>query len=219
MKFLVNDKKIDTAEKIQLVLSYLLQLSLIMAILFFLLKENWLNAFLTSGIFILTLLPSLLRRNYKMHLPIEIDLAAILLIYTSLFLGEVNSYYQKLWWWDLLLHAGSGILLGIVGFLVLYILTREEKIHLRLSPGFSALFSGTFSLAVGVLWEIFEFCMDTLFGLNMQKSGIADTMTDLIVYTLGTFLVVGLGYWYGKKERRLINKLISAFLNRGQLVH
>src|SRR3989344_5668653 len=122
MKFLLKDKSLDKAEKIQLIISYLLQASLLVAVGFFIYNQEWLNTFLTSCIFILTLLPSLVRRNYKVHLPVEIDLVIIVLIYTSLFLGEINSYYRLLWWWDLLLHTGSGVLLGIAGFLLIYIL-------------------------------------------------------------------------------------------------
>ena len=44
----------------------------------------------------------------------------------------------------------------------------------------------TFLMAFGlgvvshVLWEIFEYAMDTLFGFNMMKSGLPDTMGDFI---------------------------------------
>ena len=36
-------------------------------------------------------------------------------------------------------------------------------------------------MTIGVIWEIFEFTMDHVFDLTMQKSGLPDTMTDLIV--------------------------------------
>lgn len=44
------------------------------------------------------------------------------------------------------------------------------------------------------MWEIFEFAMDSFFGLNLQKSGLVDTMWDLIVDTLGAGLIAWLGY-------------------------
>ena len=37
--------------------------------------------------------------------------------------------------------------------------------------------------------------MDILFGLSMQKSGVIDTMGDLIVDAIGA----GAGYWYLKR--------------------
>jgi uncharacterized membrane protein YjdF len=76
-------------------------------------------------------------------------------------------------------------------------------------PGFVAFFAFLFAVAIGALWEIFEFAMDALFGMNMQKpmlgdpSGLTDTMWDLIVDTLGALVISILGYRYvriGKNE-------------------
>ena len=53
----------------------------------------------------------------------------------------------------------------------------------------------SFAVSIGTLWEIFEFGMDILFGLSMQKSGVIDMMGDLIVDAIGA----GAGYWYLKR--------------------
>ena len=217
MHLLIRNKKLHPAEKIQLVISYILQLSLIAAIALFIYKENWLNVFLTSGIFIITLLPSILRRNYKVRLPIEVDLVVILFTYTSLFLGQINSFYNAFWWWHLLLHGSSGVLLGIAGFLLIYVFNQEEKIPLKLNRTFMAIFSFTFALAIGVLWEIFEFSMDSFFGFKMQRSSLVDTMTDLIIDTLGTIVIVLIGYWYSrKKDRLLIDRWVHSFFKKSR---
>ena len=42
---------------------------------------------------------------------------------------------------------------------------------------------------IGVIWEIFEFSLDYVIGLNMQKSGLVDTMGDLIVNSIGSLFV------------------------------
>lgn len=61
-----------------------------------------------------------------------------------------------------------------------------------------------FALGVGALWEIFEFTMDSLFGMNMQKpmlgdpSGLTDTMWDLIVDATGALVISVLGWRYLK---------------------
>src|SRR3546814_20117211 len=58
-------------------------------------------------------------------------------------------------------------------------------------PSFLAVFAFCFSQAIGARWEIFEFTMDQVFGLTMQKpmlgdpSGLTDTMWDLIVNAIG----------------------------------
>jgi uncharacterized membrane protein YjdF len=64
-----------------------------------------------------------------------------------------------------------------------------------MNPGFVALFAFVFAIALGTLWEIFEFAMDQIFGLEMQKpmfgdpSGLTDTMWDMIVNAIGAGIV------------------------------
>lgn len=217
MHLLIKDKKLDRADKIQLVISYLLQFSLVAAIIFAIYRENWLNVFAISGIFIFTLLPTIMRRNYRVRQPIEIDFVIILFSYAALFLGEIHGYYTLLWWWDILLHGSSGILLGIAGFLLVYILNKEEQVHCNMKPVFVALFSFVFAIAIGVAWEIFEFCMDNAFGLNMQKSGLVDTMTDLIVNVVGASLVSFLGFIYLNSKKFSMDKAIHRFFKHPPL--
>jgi hypothetical protein len=216
MRFLIRDKKLDIADKIQLIISYFLQLVLLVSMFFSLLQKNWMILFLTLGIFFLTFLPAIIRRTYRVYLPVEFDLVTIVFIFTSLFLGEIHAYYIRFWWWDVVLHTSSGFLLGIAAFTLVYILNRERKINIRMKPGFVALFSFCFALAVGTAWEIFEFSMDSFFSLNMQKSGLVDTIWDLIVDTLGAGIVSVLGYFYirGGSKSLLFRRLVNRFVKR-----
>lgn len=158
----------------------------------------------TALILLITFMPVILGKRFQIRIPHEFELLAIIFIYATLFLGEVHGYYIRYWWWDLVLHASSGLLLGILGFLLVYILNEKDDIELELTPGFMALFAFVFSIAFGAIWEIFEYSMDQLFGMNMQKpmfndqSGLTDTMWDLIVDTLGALVISVLGYGYLK---------------------
>jgi hypothetical protein len=121
---------------------------------------------------------------------------AVIFIYMSLFLGEVQNFYIRFWWWDLVLHSGAGFLVGITGFLLVYVMNQNKKIDMHLTPTFIAVFAFMFALGFGSLWEIFEFAMDSFFGLNMQKSGLVDTMWDLIVNGISALTISLLGYGY-----------------------
>ena len=48
----------------------------------------------------------------------------------------------------------------------------------------------TFTLAAGVVWEIYEFTCDQVFGTDLQHGNI-DTMVDLIVDLIGALIVAG----------------------------
>ena len=70
-----------------------------------------------------------------------------------------------------------------------------------------------FAVTIGTLWEIFEFLMDWFFGFNMQKSGLVDTMTDLLINAIGAAIAAAIGYFYVYKEDSLLaRRLIRAVL-------
>jgi hypothetical protein len=217
MRFLIKDKSLDKAERIQVVISYFLQLVIIASIIIAAWKQNWLSLFASIGILIFTFLPAIIRRRLHVRLPTEFEFITIVFIFLSLYLGEVHAYYIKFWWWDIILHTGGGFLFGILGFLFIYILNEEKKINVKLMPGFVALFAFAFAVMIGSVWEIFEFGMDGLFGLNMQKSGLVDTMWDLIVDAAGALIVAILGYIYVKKGNSLLfDRMIRKFLKRNR---
>ena len=57
------------------------------------------------------------------------------------------------------------------------------------------------AISIGAVWEVFEFVMDQLFGLNMQKSGLVDTVWDLIVNLVGGSFGSAAGFAYLKGRR------------------
>jgi hypothetical protein len=169
---------------------------------FALYERQWLNAAAIVAIFALMFVPALLGRRLRVTIPGEFEALALLFVYAALFLGEVLGYYERFWWWDIALHASSGLLLGIFGFLLVHVLNESAEVDVHMQPRFVALFAFFFAVAVGALWEIFEFGMDRIFGTNMQKpmfgdpSGLTDTMWDLIVDTLGAAAISVFGWWY-----------------------
>lgn len=168
-------------------------------------EQQWLNATVIGGILLLTALPMLIFRRLEIFIPPEFELLTIGFIFAALFLGETQDFYGRFWWWDLALHTTSGVLLGILGFLLVYVLNETPRLDMHLRPGFVAFFAFCFALTVGALWEIFEYAMDKLAGMNMQKpflgdpSGLTDTMWDLIVDALGALTIAVAGYLYMKR--------------------
>lgn len=166
---------------------------------------------------ILTLVPTALERFYHVRFPHGIILSIVLFIYATLFLGEIFDFYENFWWWDILLHFGSAIGLSLVAFLLLYLLYKSSVI--KSPPSVAALFAFSFGIAMAAMWEIFEFGMDEIFGLNMQKSGLTDTMWDLIVSVIGAGLVAVWAYVYLRfGSKNIVSRAISEFrtLNKKQ---
>lgn len=179
-------------------ISLFLKSAIALGAVLLLLRGHYQAAIESFIIVLVTFTPVLISRFFHIRIPLEFDTIAVVFITMSLFLGEVGDFYQRFWWWDLALHASSGLLLGITGFLLVYVLNQNRKIDLHLSPLFIATFAFMFAQGLGSLWEIFEFGMDRLFGLNMQKSGLVDTMTDLMINASAALLISLLGYGYLK---------------------
>ena len=184
-------------------------------------EGQWLNAVLILGIMALVLAPTALGERLTVKIPAEFQLLALVFSFSALFLGEVRDYYERLWWWHIALHASSGLLLGIAGFLLAYVLSENRRIEFHVHPRFVALFALLFAVSVGALWEIFEFAMDAAFGTTMQKplpgdpSGLTDTMLDLIVNTLGALPISLYGWYYlMNPEKSFIERWIDKFIRR-----
>lgn len=204
-------------KRITLALQVIIAIGLVLEIY----EQQWMNVAVVTGILLVTLLPALLARRLEIVIPPEFELLAIAFIFASIFLGETRDFYERIWWWDIALHATSGGLLGIFGFLLVYVLNANPRIDMDMRPGFVALFAFCFSLAVGALWEIFEFAMDRLAGFHMQKpmlgddSGLTDTMWDLIVDTVGALAIAVLGYSYMRRGMEsLVERWIRTFIDR-----
>ena len=209
---------IDAASRLYFVLLAVLQSIMFAELVWLVRASQWRTAGQVVIIMALTLAPLVLRSRLPVRIPAEFQILAVLFVFASLFLGEVEDYYERIWWWDAGLHASSGLLFGIVGFLLVYVMNENERVDVSLRPRFIALFAFTFAMAVGALWEVFEFAMDQTFGLQMQKprlgdpSGLTDTMWDLSFDAMGAVVISAFGWWYTiHDERSFIEKWIRKF--------
>lgn len=151
-------------------------------------------------------LPSLLARRWKLMLPTAMHVMYYVFLYCAIFLGEVFSFYYLIPHWDTILHFTSGAMLAALGFILIDYLNRDEHVRVSLSPFFASLFAFSFALAMGGVWEIYEYLADGLMGLNMQKfiladgtvlSGrmaLADTMEDIIIDAAAALSVAVIAY-------------------------
>jgi hypothetical protein len=157
--------------------------SLALACAIALVDRRWPLAFVAVLTFLLTLAPMVLIRRAGIRLPASFTIGIVFFIYATIFLGEALSFYHRYWWWDILLHGGSALGFGMVGFLFAFVMFEDAKYS---APAWALGFIGfAIAVTIGALWEIFEFTMDFTFGTNMQKSGLPDTMGDLVVDVIG----------------------------------
>src|SRR3989344_5205326 len=156
----------------------------------------------------LTFLPTILNFLFKIKVPAEFEIIVLFFIYGLFYFGEVKGIYTEFWWWDIFLNLLSAGVLGFIGLAVFYTLYNDKI--LNASPQLIAILSFCFAFTVGAIIEIFEYSLDNLFGFNIQRLGLADTMKDLIINLIGSFIVSLTGYFYIKEGKlNIISKLVT----------
>ena len=123
-------------------------------------------------VLILFMLPRFVERNFRIELPSTLEIIILVFIFAAEILGELKSYFITYPHWDTVLHTTTGFISAAFGFALVDLLNRNKPQHFKLSPVFLALVAFCFSMTVGVLWEFFEFSMDYLFHMDMQKDTV-----------------------------------------------
>ena len=156
---------------------------LVMVAQFF--NRNYENVFLCALTLILFLLPTILERSLMIDLPNTLEIIILLFIFAAEILGEISAFYTTFQGWDTMLHTLNGFLCAAIGFSLLDILNRNEKLAFTLSPVYLAVVAFCFSMTIGVLWEFFECAMDQLFLLDMQKDTVVSSISSVMLDPTG----------------------------------
>ncbi|MBR5202619.1 MAG: hypothetical protein IKW45_05080 [Clostridia bacterium] len=133
-----------------------------------------------------------------------------LFIFIAVCIGSTLNNRTTFEHFDVVTHCASGVLSAWFGYDFANIIYRKRG---DLGPAMSSLFSLAFSLSIAVGWEIYEFSMDQLYGMTLQK-GNSDTMMDFISCAIGTVItmllvaflrngIIGKNKEKIKEERRL----------------
>ncbi len=162
---------------VYLVLRLIVLASLVSAIL----RQEYESAFVCVLVLFLFMLPFFIQKNFGIRLPSTLEIIILLFIFAAEILGELQSYFIQYPYWDTMLHTTNGFLCAAVGFSLIDILNRDAKIKFTLSPVYVALAAFCFSMTIGVLWEFFEFGMDRLFHMDMQKDTIVHTISSVML--------------------------------------
>ena len=139
------------------------------------------SAFICLLVLALFMLPFFLQQNFGIELPSTLEIIILLFIFAAEILGELECYFITYPHWDSMLHTTTGFLCAATGFALIDILNRNSRIKFELSPIYVALAAFCFSMTVGVLWEFFEFGMDRLFHMDMQKDTVVQSITSVML--------------------------------------
>ncbi len=160
---------------------FTLRFLVLLMLVFQLLNRNYENVALCVLTLVLFLLPSAIERHLRVDLPNTLEIIILLFIFAAEILGEIRSFYVAFPYWDTMLHTMNGFLCAAIGFSMVDILNRHERVSLSLSPFFMAIMAFCFSMTIGVLWEFFEHFMDQYFLLDMQKDTVVNHISTVLL--------------------------------------
>lgn len=162
-------------------------------------------------------LPVVFERVNEVKIAESMKILILLFGVSTILLGEVFEFYRLNSWWDGLMHFMSGALVAAFAFSLINLINKDALLHLELNPFFVALFAFCFSMAIAVIWELFEFSVDLVSLSNMQRyrdsttgvpfigqAALMDTMNDFIACITGTLLICIPGYYQLKYNRNII---------------
>ena len=160
---------------------FILRLIVLITLVSSVMRGEYESAFICLLVLFLFLLPMFVQKNFGIELPSTLEIIILVFIFAAEILGELACFFINVPNWDSILHTTTGFLCAAFGFALIDILNRNDKIKFELSPIYVALAAFCFSMTIGVLWEFFEFGMDRLFHMDMQKDTIVHTISSVML--------------------------------------
>lgn len=157
----------------------ILRLLVVAALIRSAMLKEYESMFVCVLVLVLFMLPSFLERKLKIDLPDTLEIIILIFIFAAEILGELGCYFIHYPSWDTMLHTTSGFLCAAIGFSLVNLLNKDNRISLSLSPLYMAIAAFCFSMTIGVLWEFIEFSADRLFLLDMQKDTVITTISSV----------------------------------------
>ncbi len=139
--------------------------------------KNVLYALSTLGSIALVFLPCIFEYFLSCSISRDLKIAYWFLVLGGPVLGNVYRFYHYIRPWDKLLHMLSGFLVAALGYALPDFLLKEPP-----GKAFKCIFAVSLSVAIGGLWEIYEYILDVFFQMDMQNDTVIDGFSS---YMLG----------------------------------
>ena len=115
---------------------------------------------------ILLITPLFINRYTKITFSFYAYFAYAIIVILTILLGFILKFYETFTWYDIVTHSLSHLLLALFGIVVINLVFKQNG---NANTFTIVLFAIAFALACGFIWELVEFSLDSLFGLNMQR--------------------------------------------------
>lgn len=135
--------------------------------------------------------PLLVEKICRVRLPALLEGIALVFIFSSLLLGEIYHMYMRIPIWDGILHFVSGFMFAAFGYCLVDIFSGKAHARALVSPFFLTFVAVCFSMSVSVVWEFFEFIIDNICHMDMQKDTLITGFFSTFLDESGQNIAVG----------------------------
>ena len=131
-------------------------------------------------------------KTFITRVPYRIQTMLNVLICFGVVVGTTVNKFTTFEYIDIPEHFMAGFIATAGSYDLAVIIQDKRPKDKVLSPALAAMFALAFGVTLLVGWEFYEFTMDRLYGLNLQRSyfyteaGLIDTMIDLICGAAGS---------------------------------
>jgi len=171
------------------VLSYSLKIVMIILLIISIWNLHYIWIFGCTLALIVSLIPTILKRNYQITLPLPLEILVIIALILHVGGGLLGGYGIPNY--DILTHFVSSFLIAFIAFVIIYILD-EYWDGLKMDKYAMAFVVVFTTIAMGVIWEFNEWFTDIIFNTSEQW-GYTDTLKDLFIDAIAGIIMAIVG--------------------------
>lgn len=172
-------KQYQESNKKVFIIYLLLRIYVITVMILQIFNKNWDSVFYCVLTLFLFTLPQFVSKSFKIALPGFLEIIIYLFIFAAEMLGELANFYNNVSNWDTMLHTVNGFLCAAIGFALIDILNKSNKVKTHMTPIFVTFVSFCFSMTVGACWEIIEYSCDMISKSDMQKDKLVTNISTV----------------------------------------
>lgn len=206
-KYKIKKDPIDSIPKVQFIFWIIVRVSLIICIIYSIVHGDYIMMGESIACLIFSHLWDLFQvfggESFIIEVPPLSQTMLNLIIFAGIPFGSYIGLFDKIWFYDIIMHILSGMVSAVFAYDFAFILQRKKG---KCSIILASMFALMFAMSIACGWEIYEFLMDYCHGTNLQLStagketamfdlakyhgeygylGLVDTMTDMMNNTIG----------------------------------
>jgi len=169
----------------RIIVLWILRFFLLISFLIEISYQRWSILYMNVLVIGVSFLPSFLKRILSISLPFRFEFLFLSFLVFSVVIEKVLT--------GILIELILGMFYGVVGFIIMYIIYMNSKIKINYS--LIMLFSFTFSVAIGAIWEVFRYIL-IVYIEGFGEMNVYDTAIGLILTITGASIISIVIYIY-----------------------